>query len=154
MSDPAALLFAIERGDPAAVEAFRDLLRAWRAGPLVALTGREYRRAKRDALLCELAALVSRADAGPATRAERALARLAAFRKDWPDLARVPRAELTESEAACLALAGLGEPIPRARMLRGVIAQRMATERARVAKTCAAGVEVAPVAAHTCGVHS
>ncbi len=135
MTEFAALLLAVERGDPAAMAAFRRRLRAWRAGPLVPLTAGAYRRARRDALLAELAAAVAPAGAGPATRARRALDRLAAFRADWPRLALAPRGALTAAEAACVALLELGEPLPRERMLRGLLARMSATDRAATAET-------------------
>lgn len=121
-----AHLVALERGeaDAGTLAALAEALRTWRSGPLVPWSAAEYRRAKRDGLLLELAHVLA-PRAGPATQARRVYTFLA--------LAQIVRQHRTPAEQIAAELLELGEPVPRERQLRAVFGNGNA-KRCRIAR--------------------
>ncbi len=98
-------------------------LRNWTAGELLPMSAAEYRRLKRDILLCALA-LTLAPEAGPATRARRVAAFL---RSTAGELGRYS----TRAQQLAAELAHLGERLPGERQLRNVLRSISATQAAR-----------------------
>lgn len=122
------MLFSDGHLDAVHLDGVGARLRQWHSGDLAAClalpaTARQWQREQRDLLLVVLAVLIAPIGRGPATAAERVVARLARFGDGGG-------ATLGDADRVCVRIRALGLPIPKPRQVYNLLCRKSAIDAA------------------------